>query len=153
MRRDPALIPLSRDHHHALALCVVTRRELNDSNVAAQAARIVREFDAEIARHFAKEEQVLFPDLQTLMGDLVAELLSEHERIRALVEGLRAAPERAVIEDFIAILPQHVRKEESRLFEDAQRLLSRDQLDQLGARLTQMENGEPKLPVCRVNLN
>jgi hemerythrin-like domain-containing protein len=138
MLRDPALIPLSHDHQHALALCVLTDRALAGAgaadSVAPQARRILEQFDSEIRDHFEFEEQVLFPALATFpsVSDLVAELTMEHRRIVSIVESLRSRGDRSVIQEFCEVLGQHVRKEERLLFEEAQRLLSREQLDAIG---------------------
>ena len=65
MLRHPGLVPLSRDHHHALALCVRTERAFGEDAsaeaVAQAASGIVEKFDAEILDHFEFEERVLFP--------------------------------------------------------------------------------------------
>lgn len=143
MLRDPGLIPLSQDHQHALALCVLTRRSLeadaSPENVATQAQRIVSKFDTEIRGHFDFEEQVLFPMVQSkaLLRDLIAELLNEHVRVLGLVEKLRYRPERDAVDAFCDLLVPHVHKEEQLLFEETQRILSRDQLDAICARRVQ----------------
>lgn len=140
MLRDPSLIPLSRDHHNALALCVFTRRALAADgaagNVALQARRILEQFESEIRDHFEFEEQVLFPPLAPLpsVHGLVAELTMEHRRIVSIVESLRSKSDRSVIQEFCELLQQHIHKEERLLFEEVQRLLSREQLDEIGRR-------------------
>lgn len=137
MLRDPALIPLSRDHQHALALCVVAERVLgsDDSHAAAdaQARKIVDKFDSEIARHFEVEERILFPALADFadVRDLISELLDEHSKLIALVDRLRTDANREIIAEFTTMLQAHVRKEERQLFEEAQRLLSRERMDAL----------------------
>jgi hemerythrin-like domain-containing protein len=134
MKRDRILVPLSRDHHHALALCVSVGRALEGAgDEAAQAATIVREFDARIREHFEIEERALFPAAAALtsLSGLVAELIAEHRLLLALVEVLRAGGNRADIDKFCSLLRAHVRKEENLLFEELQRLLTREQLDQL----------------------
>jgi hemerythrin-like domain-containing protein len=142
MQRDPSLIPLSHDHHHALSLCVLTRRSLgadsSPENLAAQAAVIIEKFDTDLRRHFDLEEQILFPALGAFdaMRELIAELLEEHSRLAGYVDSLRANSDARIIEEFCSLLQLHVRKEESRLFETAQKLLSRDQLDDLGNKLS-----------------
>jgi hemerythrin-like domain-containing protein len=138
MLRDPSLIPLSRDHHHALALCLRTRRALDANRGATSlpenARLIVEKFDSEIRGHFKVEEQVLFPVFSTFaeLAGLVDELLAEHRLLVQLVERLRTSSERAVLVEFAGTLERHIRKEERELFESAQRLLSREQLDCLG---------------------
>lgn len=136
MLRDPSLIPLSHDHHHALALCVLTTRSLaSGESLETLSHNIVEHYQTELRRHFDLEERVLFPVLDPHVRELVDGLLSEHRRIEQLVESLRSSQERVLIEEFCTLLQQHVRKEESQLFEQAQRLLTRGQLDDLGAKL------------------
>jgi len=132
MLRDPSLIPLSHEHQHALALCVLIDRSTADPD--AQARMIVDQYDAEIKSHFEIEERVLFPVAAALVetSGLTDELVAEHGHLRALVESLRARGEKAAIAEFTAMLRQHVRKEESILFEQMQRLLSREELDSIG---------------------
>ncbi len=138
MRRDPGLIPLSHDHQHALALCVVTERVLGATAgpdvVARAAAEIVQVFDREILDHFHFEEQVLFPILEPYeeMGGLVYELKAEHSRILALVAAIRLQAERACMLEFCTTLRAHVRKEETVLFERAQELVPTERLREVG---------------------
>jgi len=70
MLRHSSLIPLSHEHQHGLALCVLTERALNadpsPENVAAQARAIVEQFEGELQNHFHIEEEILFPALTGL---------------------------------------------------------------------------------------
>ncbi|MBX5495388.1 MAG: hemerythrin domain-containing protein [Bryobacteraceae bacterium] len=138
MRRHSSLIPLSHEHQHGLALCTLTERALNADpsaeNVSAQAARIVEQFELELRRHFHTEEQIVFPVLSgfTVLQDLVSEFIEEHRRMNAIVERLRKEKEEALVREFAAVLRGHIRKEESRLFEAAQELLSEQELERLG---------------------
>src|SRR5689334_2356938 len=134
MLRDPTLIPLSHQHQHGLALCVLMRRSLaSDSspeNVARQAQRVIDRFEIELVNHFEIEEQVLFP----LCGSmpLVAQLLTEHRAIEALVGRLRVEPSAPLLEEFCVLLCAHIRREENELFEEIQRALPRELLDRAG---------------------
>ncbi len=138
MLRDPGLIPLSHDHHHALKLCVLTRRALppgaSPAAIAAQAQEIVHKFDEEIHDHFVFEEQTVFPLLVSFpaIRNLIADLLKDHRTMEAFIERMRAPVDWSVIDDFCDTLEQHVRKEEQLLFEEAQRVLTRQQLDEIG---------------------
>jgi len=137
MLRDPSLIPLSHQHQHGLALCVMLRRSLaadsTPGNVAHWARRVVDRYEVELVNHFEIEEQVLFPACGAM--PLIAELIEEHRRIEALVEQLRLAPSAALLEEFCALLAGHIRREESGLFEQAQRELPREVLDRAGAEI------------------
>ncbi|MGH9633072.1 MAG: hemerythrin domain-containing protein [Bryobacteraceae bacterium] len=138
MRRDPSLIPLSHQHQHALALCVLVDRALaSGEDAEAQARVVVDQFDSEMQKHFEVEEQILFPAVMAFASvhDLITELIAEHRRMAALVESLRSSGDRSVILEFSGLLRRHVRKEESVLFEEAQRLLSREQLEAMGEQI------------------
>jgi len=137
MLRDPSLIPLSQQHHNGLALCVLTRRALaQDSsaeNIAKQARRAIDRYEIELVNHFEIEEQVLFPACGPL--PMVAELIADHRALEALIGQLRTAPTAALLEQFCELLSKHIRREENELFEQAQRVLPRDLLDQLGGEI------------------
>lgn len=137
MLRDPTLIPLSHQHQHGLALCVLMRRSLaSDSspeNIAQQAQRVIDRFEVELVNHFEIEEQVLFP----LCGSmpLITDLVAEHRAIEALVTRLRAEPSAALLEEFCVLLSAHIRREENELFEEIQRSLPREVLDRAGTEI------------------
>jgi hemerythrin-like domain-containing protein len=143
MLRHSSLIPLSHEHQHGLALCVLTERALNtDSrpeNVSTRARAIVEQFDIEIQRHFDAEEEILFPALAGFaeLKELVAELIEEHRRIVGIVNHLRQESGPELLREFVSILREHIRKEESQLFESAQRLLAQEELERLARALQQ----------------
>jgi len=132
MLRDPSLVPLSHEHQHALALCVLIDRSTADVDI--QARTIVDQFDSEMRSHFEVEERVLFPAAAAIPAahDLVQELIAEHRRMTSMVDVLRRTGDRGIIAEFTDVLRRHVRKEENSLFEEVQRSLSREQLDRLG---------------------
>jgi len=137
MLRDPALIPLSHQHHNALAMCVLFKRSLeSDSspeNLAKLARRAIDRYELELANHFEIEEQVLFPACPPL--PIISELLAEHRAIEALIAQLRTAPSAELLDRLCALLTAHIRREESELFEHVQRALPREVLDRLGAEI------------------
>ena len=59
MLRDPALIPLSQQHHNGLALCILTERGIagnaSAQNLAKLAQRIIDRYEIELTNHFAIE--------------------------------------------------------------------------------------------------
>ena len=137
MLRDPSLVPLSHQHHNALALSVLTRRSLSaDSapeNVAKLARRVIDRYEIELVNHFEIEEQVLFPACGPL--PIIGELLEEHRAIEALVAQLRTAPSAPLLEQFCSLLSSHIRREENELFEQIQREVPRDVLDRAGSEI------------------
>ncbi len=146
MRRAPALIPLSHQHHNALALCVRIERSLSAQprgrwpagDAEQWQAEIERLFANEIQYHFQAEEQVLFPAAKNVpeLAPLVEELSREHLRLREL--SARAGSREldpAELLRFSGLLAAHVRKEERQLFEALQNALAPEALKSLGNEL------------------
>jgi hemerythrin-like domain-containing protein len=144
MLRDPALIPLSHQHQHALALCVRIGKAFaavhDTPDVHAWELEIVQLFDTEISSHFEAEEKLIFPAAShhEELLQLVDELRIEHTLIRRNVA--RAKARQFTVTDlqvFTATLSEHIRKEEGQLFASMQRLLSKEQIRELGSSLEQ----------------
>jgi hemerythrin-like domain-containing protein len=138
-RRHESLIPLSRQHHDALALALVIRRRDGIEQgerawVDARAAEVTRIYSAELDGHFAVEEAVLFPAMERNLGrlPLLAELRAEHERLRELVVRLETSPSVPLLDDFSRLLEGHVRKEERRLFVEFERRMPSEAALKLG---------------------
>jgi hemerythrin-like domain-containing protein len=140
MLRDPSLIPLSRQHQHALALCVRLDRALEAGGIDVEAwqAEIQQQFESEISFHFAAEEKELFPAAARFaeMQPLVNELLAEHDLLRDGFAGATARSlDRETLANFGEKLVQHIRKEERQLFEAMQKVMSPETLAALGTAL------------------
>lgn len=140
MLRDKSLIPLSRQHQHALALCVRLNRalEADDLDLDAWQAEIVQHFDQETAGHFAAEEKDVFPAAARFpkLQDLVQELLTEHEELRSLVSRSANRDLDALgLAAFAEKLATHIRKEERQLFEQMQVSMSPPEMAAMGAAL------------------
>jgi Hemerythrin HHE cation binding domain len=138
-RRHDSLIPLSRQHNHALILSLlVRRRDGFEKGEAAwleeTAARVQRAFDAELAGHFEVEEAVLFPDMERYLGrlKLIEDLREEHQLLRGLVHKIEIAPALPVLDDFSARLDAHVRREESQLFVEFEKRMPAKEAFKLG---------------------
>jgi len=140
MLRNKNLVPLSRQHQHALALCVRIERAspICDSELDAWQSEIAQHFRAEIRVHFAAEEQVVFPAARAFaeLNPLLEELLSDHAWLRerfALAEARKLPAQELSTSG--RRLSEHIRKEERQLFERLQDLLPMDQFALLGSRL------------------
>ena len=140
MLRDKNLVPLSRQHQHALALCVRIERAspIPEPDLAAWQAEIAQHFRAEIRIHFAAEEQFVFPAARAFpeLNLLVEELISEHAWLRerfakAEAQGMPGGE----IAEFAQGLSAHIRKEERQLFERLQELMSEGDLAVMGQQL------------------
>lgn len=139
MLRHPSLRPLSRQHHHALALCVLIRRELERAapDLAMLSRRTAAQFDGDIRAHFALEEQVLFPAVTAALGPvpLIDQLVGEHRRLEQLAAEVAGAASAAALAQFAELLRGHVRMEENELFEQIQDRLPPETLARLGEEL------------------
>lgn len=137
MLRDPALIPLSRQHHNGLALCVLSRRSLaadsSSANIARVTRRVIDRYELELANHFEIEEQVVFPACVPM--PIVDELIADHRAMEGMIEGLRSAASMVLLEEFFTLLTAHIRREEREFFEEIQRALPRDVLDRAGTEI------------------
>ncbi len=142
MLRNKNLIPLSHQHQRALALCVRIDRAspVGEADLDAWQSEIAQHFRSEIAVHFAAEEQALFPIARNFegLGPLIDELLADHLWLR---ERFTAADVRtlssAELSVFAQRLSSHIRKEERRLFQRLQELMSEKELSLLGIQLEQ----------------
>ncbi len=119
MRRDPGLVPLSHDHHHALVRARRLRKAAaGEGDLAREAAAFVHGFLRESVPHFRDEEERLFP-LALLHAPetelLVAELVLEHVQLHALVGRVADGDPEAAGEAAL-LLERHIRREERELF-------------------------------------
>jgi iron-sulfur cluster repair protein YtfE (RIC family) len=138
MLRDKSLIPLSRQHQHALALCVRIDRAspIPGADLPTLRAEIAQLFEQEIRFHFVAEERVLFPAAREFMEltSLVEELVADHVWLHECFAGAHSMSGED-LSSFARRLSGHIRKEERQLFEHMQELMSAETLAALGAGL------------------
>jgi hemerythrin-like domain-containing protein len=141
VKRDPALVSLSHDHHHALFLAQALRRA--EETTVSSTRRAVLDFWRDHGReHFRVEEEILFPAFAG-HGDphdpLLARALCEHAVIRHWIDTLTddaarpLRPER--LHELGELLAAHVRLEERELFPLIEATLPAPVLAALGERL------------------
>ena len=123
MKRQAALIHLSREHHDALSYA---RRPVAASGgpAAAEARQHTLAFwDDCIAAHLAEEERVLLPALGAAGAQReVAVALAHHQELRILTAFLRNG-DLAALAAWGEAMREHVRYEERELFPLAERRL------------------------------
>ena len=129
MKRHPALVSLSDDHHRELVLARRLQRAASEppEERLAVAREFVERFFSETLDHFRREEEVLFPLYARHAGsdELVRRILREHMELHGLARELRAqvVAGDAGGETLAALgelLHDHVRVEERELFEAIQ---------------------------------
>lgn len=141
MRRHPALVPFSDDHHHELvqARSLSRAAEGGAEERLAVAAAYVEQFFGTTVDHFRREEEELFPLYARHAGrtPLLERILREHMELHGLARELRAQvaggeAEAATLRALGTLLTDHVRVEERELFEEIQRVVPDDELAALG---------------------
>ena len=125
-KRHESLIPLSREHHYALMLCLRINRGLPDNSTDAgwlqsKARQASSFFETNLVMHFKAEEEILFPAMRETAqaAALIVELRDEHRKLESLIQQLRSAEANSIdvtLRAFAALLEAHIRKEERLLF-------------------------------------
>src|SRR6478752_10616948 len=151
MLRDKSLIPLSRQHQHALALCVRINRAALATvrEVQAWQAEVEQHFALEIQYHFAAEEKEVFPVARKVadLVPVVQELVAEHSQLRDYFAQAQArALDGPSLRQFAEMLSVHIRKEERGLFEGMQKHVSPAELERMGGHIE--EDLTPAAEVC-----
>ena len=140
LKRDPALLPLSRDHHFALRHALFLRRAAGASDLAA-AARVAHDYVVfhrdELIPHMADEESIVFPAFERFDPAGTERLRGEHREIDALTSRLRsrledAADPRPLMAEIASLLDDHVRYEERAYFMAVQERLPASALLAIG---------------------
>src|SRR5262245_54462619 len=125
MKRHPALISLSHDHHHALVEARRLRRAADRDDPGPAAAAFADFFAAVSVPHFREEQETLFPLVATVeeARPFVVEALLDHQRLYALVADLQRSPDaRRTMREIGELLEVHVQREERELFPLIERL-------------------------------
>lgn len=131
MRRHPALVQLSKDHHHGLLLAQVLMMKDKaypgyPTDCEGKADYTLSFFKIELIKHFKIEEKILFPLVKNLsyeLDKLIEELLIEHQNFYEMIEKIENDRHNYdVLLEFGKFLESHIRKEERQLFQMIQEL-------------------------------
>ena len=127
MKRDQALVTLSRDHHDGLLLAVRLQQgkkallRLWSHDPFWQAKYVVKFYEDHLISHFEAEEKILFPLVAQYVKDssVINKLVEEHKEMRGYVDSFRHPEEKKLecnLEQFGKLLESHIRCEERELF-------------------------------------
>lgn len=138
-KRDPAFVPLSHDHHHALVIAMLLRRA-SDENAAGAAHAFSDFWHSDCSDHFEVEERELYPVFAQQFGEdspLMQRALSEHAQIREAALAIEGSdsPGGAELNRIGELLAGHVRLEEREIFPMLEAELPDDVLAKLGERI------------------
>jgi hemerythrin-like domain-containing protein len=140
-RRHAALLPLTKDHHHALSQA----RRLRDSAASPDRGTRVRAADdflnfylGRALHHFREEEELFFPpaaeyeDARPLVVRAVMEHLNIHRLVGLVKEDLfRSEVSGELLGEISEALRLHVRFEEDELFPLIERLVPSARLEEI----------------------
>ncbi len=124
MKRHEALAPLSREHHEALILSQLLKKDApvykglpkDDKGKVDYAIGL---FTTKLKHHFAVEEKILA--VAKFYHDSIAELTTEikedHETLTTMFQDLATSKQQTIDMDLLGnFLQEHIRKEERVLF-------------------------------------
>jgi iron-sulfur cluster repair protein YtfE (RIC family) len=143
MKRHASLIPLTHDHHYALAqvrkLKSAARRTDDDRRSAAKL--FLEFFHADTIQHFREEEELVFPlavEAAEVRGTL-ERVMMHHLHIHALVHQLHMESEEGdptseTLARLAATLERHVRFEEKVVFPMIETIVGGSSLDAISLR-------------------
>jgi hemerythrin-like domain-containing protein len=145
VKRSAALIPLSHDHQHGLAVALDLTRATAETAPAAVAA-FAEFWRGEGCRHFRIEEEILLPGFARHGPpdhDAVVRVLVDHVEIRRRADDLERA-ERPELDELHALgerLRDHIRHEERILFPLVEEMVPERELEELGELVAAAERG------------
>ena len=134
MQRDFRLQGMSSEHHQALVLAGRLRQACRHGGVSRELRRSTcRTFEQDLNPHFEIEEQLILPALAAAgRQDLVDRTTEEHQQLRALIVAAATSEDATQhLHAFADLLTAHVRFEERTLFDAAQQILTREELERL----------------------
>lgn len=136
IKRSDSILKLSREHHFSLLFCWKLKQGLKNKVQATRIIPYVQYFlNIHLLPHFKEEEEILFVPIA---GEIVSRAIEDHAGIRQLVQGLISYPDDHAAEQLRRLsdlLDKHIRFEERELFPHLEKMLSKEQLDDIGKRL------------------
>lgn len=141
MKRHPALVPLSRDHHHALVIAQRLERASAET-AGATAHTFLGHWETEERLHFRLEEELLLPAYAAHGAPdhpAIVRMLLDHMMIRRDAGRLVGSPSLEQLHDLGKRLADHVRLEEHEVFPLIEATVPEAELQALGRRLRDAE--------------
>lgn len=153
MKRDPALVPLAREHTQGLMMALRIERELPDADEAGVRLLyndLISYWARGLLPHFRTENECLLARLVRHVepdDELVRRTQRDHLGLEGLVATMRDTKDlearREALRRFGAWLREHIRWEDNVLFTETERLLERGELTALGGEIEERQPAEP----------
>ncbi|MFC5269770.1 hemerythrin domain-containing protein [Adhaeribacter terreus] len=145
IKRDPNLVPLSREHHFGLLFAWKLKQGLA-KNASLQTMRdyVLYFWETGLQEHFLAEEDLLLNILPATDAQR-SKVLKDHEIVRNLIGRIEQKTEisETVIEKLQSFLTDHIRYEERTFFPYLEQQANAEQLAKIGKHLTE-EHAEPE---------
>ena len=148
MKRHSALINLSREHHAALILAQILKKDgpnFKDLPTDDEGKRnyTISFYKTDLAKHFQFEEEILFPFVNKqsdLLKEQTVQLISEHKKLKRLIQKLSTPGDVETMLDRIGmLLEKHIRFEERVYFQKVQEIFPDNALDELMSRFSDVD--------------
>jgi hemerythrin-like domain-containing protein len=137
MKRNENLETLSWEHHDGLVVAFRLQQGIKKGTQAVLLSKYILHFwEHALQRHFWQEEQTLNQHLDSdTQGKLfLNQMMEEHRAFRILIKQLRKnGTNNDNIAEFAARLNRHIRFEERMLFPFIEKVVSTDQLADIGS--------------------
>ena len=146
LKRHPALIPLSKDHHFGLLLCWKIRTGVKKEVAPERIVKYVNYFfDNHLRTHFEEEEQHIFALLPEA-DEKRKKAERQHRKLNRLVQKLSREPQRAdvILGQLEEELEAHIRFEERDLFPYLQSSMEESDLERLKQTIEEVHDTQPE---------
>lgn len=133
MRRHPALVPLSHDHHHGLVVARGLTRAQGDHDKREAASAFAQFIAGDGSAHFREEEEILFPLIGGYLdasSALIDRAVTEHAQLRSAAVRFERPPiDLDQVPQIGRLLAAHIKCEEREIFPLAERALPEHELE------------------------
>lgn len=153
MKRDPALVPLAREHTQGLMMALRIERELpeaDEDGVRLLYHDLIGFWARGLLPHFRTENECLLARLVRHVepdDELVRRTQRDHLGLEALVATMRDTDDlesrREALGGFGERLREHIRWEDNVLFTETERLLEQGEMTALGGEIEERQSAEP----------
>ncbi len=134
LKRNPNLVPLSREHHFGLLFCWKLKQGLAKSITPLVLREYVLNYwNKNLKEHLEKEEKIVDGMLPET-DEFLKQLYLEHSLIRDLVDQIQAQEKLnyLLFEAVLTLVSEHIRFEERQFFPYLENLAGPEQLEMIG---------------------
>lgn len=144
LKRHPALVPLSRDHHFGLLLCWKIRTGISKQvDLKRIVDYVVYFYNDHLKQHFFEEEKYIFVWLNE-NDEKRIKAENQHKQIADLVDRLTGEPDSQLntLRQIESVVDMHIRFEERDLFPYVQQQLNEADLEKLRIQIEEIHQNE-----------